>query len=390
MLNSINIGTSGLLGFSKQLETISNNVANLNTAGFKGANAQFSALFSAGGESIGTGQAGTHNGAGLATLPTVVDFSQGQINQTGNDLDVAIDGNGFFILKDDAGNPTYTRDGRFNFDAKGVLVNAAGARVQQLSADGELKDITLEGLRNNPAQATLNIKMSGTLPLTETTKTVTGINVTDGAGATRALTVELKNNTAVTAGSWLVTIKDGATSVGSGEIGFINGRIDPAHSSVAFNYTPAGAAAMPLTLAFDASVTSPATGTATMAVSAVDGWGEGELTGATFDTGGKLVISYSNGQSSKDQRLALAHVNTATDLEQVGGNTFRSTNPQGVKLGLAGGAGSAITSKSVEGSNVDLSKEFSAIIVTQRGYQAASELISTANQMLDTLMHMKG
>ncbi|NHZ42591.1 flagellar basal-body rod protein FlgF [Massilia aquatica] len=392
MLKSINIGTSGLIGFSKELETISNNVANLNTPGFKGANSQFAALFSAGGNSAGAGagKTGTHSGSGLGTLPTMVDFTQGPINQTTSDLDVAIDGNGFFVLHDAAGNTSYTRDGRFNFNNDGILTNAAGDKVQQLSAEGALKDITLEGSRINAALPSTSIKLGGSLSLAESPKVVSGINVIDSVGANRALSVEFKNNGAVTAGSWLVTIKDGTTTVGSGEVRFIDGKLDPARSTVSFNYAPADAAKMPMTLTLNAGMTVLPAGLANISTPTVDGYGQGALSKVTFDKAGKMVINYSNGQTSSGQQLALAQVNTATDLDQVGGNTFKSTNSQAVKLGVAGEDGSAISAKSVEGSNVDLSKAFSAIIVTQRGYQASSELISTANEMLDTLMRMKG
>ncbi|MGZ3182496.1 MAG: flagellar basal-body rod protein FlgF [Telluria sp.] len=388
-LNSINIGTSGLVGFSKELQTISNNVANLNTTGFKGSNSQFAALFSAGGDAAGTG-AGAQAGAGLATLPSMIDFSQGQVNQTGSDLDVAINGSGFFVLKDTAGHLLYTRDGHFNFDAKGILVNGSGDHVQALGADGSLQDITLEGRRTSAASASTAIKVSGTLSTADTTKTVSGVTVTDAAGGTHTLSIEFKNNTAVTAGSWLVTVKDGATSVGTGEIRYNAGTLDPAHASVAFSYGPAGVPALPLTITVDAASTSAASGASTMALGSVDGWGVGALTGATFDSDGKLVISYANSQKSKDQQLALATFGSTSALSQAGGATFRAADPHAATLGVAGGAGSTLATDSLEGSNVDLSKQFSAIIITQRGYQASSELISTANQMLDTLMHMKG
>jgi flagellar hook protein FlgE len=391
MLTSINIGTSGLIGFSKELQTISNNVANLNTPGFKGANAQFSALFSAGGDSAGTSHAGTHSGTGLATMTSTVDFKQGQISQTGNDLDVAIDGNGFFILRDTNGNTSYTRDGRFNFNADGILVNAAGEHVQGLSEAGALQDITLEGARTSAASASAKIKVAGILSTADTLKTVSGVNVTDAAGGSHTLSIEFKNNTAVTPGSWLVTVKDGAATVGTGEVRYILGKLDPAHSTVAFTYSPTGVAALPLTIEVDAASTNPATGTSSMALTSVDGWGTGSLTQATFDAQGKLVISYSNGQTDKKQMLALATFESTSDLEQSGGSSFKAIDEKSAIIGVAGGDGTgSITPDSVEGSNVDLSKQFSAIIITQRGYQAASELISTANQMLDTLMHMKG
>lgn len=391
MLKSINIGTSGLVGFSKGLETISQNVANLNTPGFKGSSSQFSAMFSAGsqGGGVGNGQQGAAGGAGMAPLPSVVDFGQGQVNQTGKDLDVAIDGNGFFVLRDSAGNTSYTRDGRFSFNGEGILVTAKGERVQSLGSDGKLQDITLEGARSNPASASAKVKLNGTLSTADTTKVVSGITVTDGAGGTHTLSIEFKNNTAVTAGSWLVTVKDGTTTVGTGEIKYVNGLLDPAKASVSVNYAPAGVAAMPLTFAVDASSTSAASGASSMALSSVDGYGIGTLTKAAFDESGTLVINYSNGQTSNKQTLALASFASTSALRENGKGAYTSTTPRAVTLGVAKGGASTITGGSLEGSNVDLSKEFSAIIVTQRGYQASSELISTANQMLDTLMRMK-
>ncbi|WP_332879674.1 flagellar basal-body rod protein FlgF [Massilia sp. S19_KUP03_FR1] len=384
-LSSINIGTSGLVGFSRQLETISNNVANLNTPGFKGANSQFSALFSG-----GSGIADASTGSGLAMLPSTVDFVQGQVSQTGNDLDVAIDGQGFFVLRDDTGALLYTRDGRFTFDNHSVLVNNQGAHVQALGTDGGLHDITLDGVRTNPASASATVKLLGTLSTADATKVVSGITVTDGAGGSHTLSVEFKNNTAVTAGSWIATVKEGNTTVATGEARFVNGVLAPAFSTIAFTYNPAGVAPMPMTFVLDAGTTSAASGASSLAVSSVDGYSVGTLGSATFDTSGKLSLSYSNGQKATPQTLALASFGATSELEQGPGTSFRSKRAEAGVLGVADGKISSIAAESLEGSNVDLSRQFSAIIITQRGYQASSELISTANQMLDTLMHMKG
>lgn len=390
MLNSINIGTSGLVGFSKELETISNNVANLNTPGFKGASAQFSSLFDAG-TGTGQGEGGTNSGAGLSLMPSVIDFSQGQVNGTANDLDVAIDGSGFFVLKNTAGETTYTRDGRFSLDAKGVLVNSTGDHVQGLTTDGQLKDLSIADVRTNPAKASTTVTLSGLLAGTDVTKTISVVQVTDSAGATRTLSLEFANNTAVTPGSWLVTVKEGTTSLGTGEIRYaVSGQLDPAFASFSINYAPAGAAPMPLTFTIAAGSTNPATGNSTLAVSNVDGYGTGQLTEATFDASGKLKITYSNGQTTTDQTLALAEFASTNALQQGVGTSYTTTDQQSVRLGTANGTSLSINASSLEGSNVDLSKQFSAIIITQRGYQAASELISTANEMLDTLMRMKG
>ncbi|MFZ6659035.1 flagellar basal-body rod protein FlgF [Undibacterium sp. TJN19] len=390
MLNSIKIATTGLTGFSKELQTISNNVANLNTPGFKGSNAKFSSLFSQEGDSASSGHQGASSGAGLAVLPSVVNFAQGQINQTGNDLDVAVDGNGFFVLHDSRGQTLYTRDGSFKFDSKGFLVDADGNHVQALTNQGVLQDISITGLKNNSASASKAIQLTGRLSTADTDKAVGGVIVTDAVGGSHTLAVNFKNNTAVTPGSWLVTIKDGNDTVATGEVKFINGALDPAHNSISFTYSPAGVSALPLTMTLDASTTSAATGTSTLAVSSIDGYAQGDMSKASFDGEGNLVITYTNGQTSKNQTLALASFSSTDHLVAVSGNKFKSTRQQDVSIGIANSSMSTIDGGSLEGSNVDLSKEFSAIIITQRGYQASSELISTANQMLDTLLHMKG
>lgn len=387
MLNSINIGTTGLTGFSKQLETISNNVANLNTPSFKASNTQFTDLFT---NTPNGGSGNAQTGYGLATLPSVIDFAQGQVNQTGNDMDVAINGNGFFVVNDDTMNETlYTRDGRFSFNQDGILVNANGAHVQGLK-DGRLADITLEGLRTSTASASTSITLTGALLTAETSKQIPDVTVTDSTGGKHTLTVEFVNNSIVTAGSWTVNISDGTTPVATGEVRFVNGRLDLAYNKVSFEYHPDGAAVMPLTLELDTTTTAAATGTSTLAVSKIDGYGEGSVVKTTFDTLGNLVISYSNGQNVKQQQLALVKPGTPADLIAISGNSFRNTRPAAATLGVAVAGQTTITADALEGSNVDLSAQFSSIIVTQRGYQASSQLISTANEMLDVLLHMKG
>lgn len=390
MLTSIKIATTGLTGFSKELQTISNNVANLNTPGFKGSNAKFSSFFSHEGDSASSGHQGASSGAGLALLPSVVNFAQGQINQTGNDLDVAVDGNGFFVLRDNKGQTFYTRDGSFKFDSKGFLVDADGNHVQALTNQGVLQDISVNNLKTNPASASKAIQLSGRLSTADTDKAVGGVIVIDAVGGSHTLAVNFKNNNTASPGSWLVTIKDGNDTVASGEVKFINGALDPARNSVSFTYSPSGVAALPLTLTLDASTTSAATGASTLAVSNIDGYAQGDMSKTSFDGDGNLVVSYTNGQTSKNQTLALASFSSTDHLVAISGNKFKSTRQQDVSLGVASNSLSSIDGGSLEGSNVDLSKEFSAIIITQRGYQASSELISTANQMLDTLLHMKG
>jgi flagellar hook protein FlgE len=146
---------------------------------------------------------------------------------------------------------------------------------------------------------------------------------------------------------------------------------------------------MPLSLTLDPSTTEPSSGSSTLAVETIDGFGQGTVTASSFDANGNLVVTYSNGQTDKSQQLALASFASNDTLVPVSGNNFVTGNEQSVTLGTAQTGVTTIDSSSLEASNVDLSTEFSDIIITQRGYQASSEVISTANQMLDTLIHMK-
>lgn len=390
MFDSIGIGTTGLIGFSKQLQTISNNVTNLNTPGFKQSQSEFSALFSQGGGGASAGQSGAQ-GSGLALMPAVTNFAQGAINQTGNNLDAAVSGEGFFVLKGRDGELRYTRNGEFEFDADGFLVSRGDGnqRVQGLGDKGQLQDISLAGLKSNPAKASTAINLVGGLSTVDTLKTVSGITVFDQAGGSHTLTAEFRNNTAVTAGSWLVTIKEGTITVGTGEIRFSGGLLDPAFKTVSFNYAIPNIAIQPLTLNMDANATGATTGASTLALSSVDGYGVGSMTQTSFDTEGRLVLTYSNGQTVKIQRLALATVDSPDSLEAITGNSYRVARAGAVAYGPPRSGVTTITGGALEASNVDLSSEFSEIIVAQRGYQAASELVSTANQMLDTLLQMK-
>src|SRR5260221_6353189 len=164
MLDSIYVGLTGLTGFSNGLRNISNNVTNINSPGFKGSELQFQDLFyrfQAGVNANGD-QSSLFAGSGLGIGGTTILFRQGELRQTGNDLDTAIQGNGFFVLRQDD-KMFFTRDGQFSLDADGFLVTRAGdARVQAL-VNGQLADISTGALRVSPPKATTTVKFSGNL-----------------------------------------------------------------------------------------------------------------------------------------------------------------------------------------------------------------------------------
>lgn len=390
MIDSIFIALTGLRGFERGLRVISNDTANLNTPGFKSSSLQFSDLCSRDGRPGGEGlDSGTRGGYGVATVGTVTNFLPGQLQSSGNPLDAAIDGLGFFVLRDAAGQVRYTRAGQFKLDADDVLVAASsGERVMAMDAGGELVPVGIAELKTSPAAATKKVVFAGNLSSTATAASVNA-SVFDGSGTTRKLTVKFSRPSA--GASWTLTVLDGTTTVGTGSLAIVNGQPDPAQSQVTLTYAPEGQAEMPLTLDFSSNVTSYDAGSiSTLAVASQDGRKAGGLVSTTFDETGVLVLGYSNGQTVNGPRLALARFGSPDAVVAVGSNQFQATDPRAWVTGVAGEQGfGAVKGGTVEGSNVDLSQQFSDLVVMQRGYQAASQVISTANDMLGELFAMR-
>ena len=391
MLDSIAIAETGLQGYETALKTISNNTANMNTPGFKGSSTEFSdlAFGNAGGGQDGGDASFGHPGLGLETLGTSIDFSQGELQSTSNPLDLAVNGNGFFMTRDTQGNVHYTKDGQFKFDAEGALVSSTtGEHVLAMDGGGALSPISIAGLNTNLPKTTTKITFSGNLSTTATTDTINSVTVIDAAGTSHSLQVTL-TPVAGAAGSWTVTLLDGAATVGTSTLKFTGNVVTPGSGTLSFNYTPAGGTAMPLTLDFSANVTSSDTGgTSSLAVASQDGYASGTLTGETFDSTGTLVLTYSNNQTVKEQQLALAQFSSVDQVEAVGNSEFKAKG-DAWRTGVAGSANfGSIASSEIEGSNVDLSREFSNLVIMQRGYQASSQIVSTASDMLTALFGM--
>jgi flagellar hook protein FlgE len=394
MIDSIYVGITGLLGFTRGLRVISDNTANMNTPGFKSSNLQFSDLFYTNTNLIDSSSEPRKGqiGFGLNTTGTSLSFKQGSLQQTSNALDLAIDGLGLFQLRDDTGKITYTRAGQFDFNGDGVLINkGTNQKVLGLDANGNLVDISIVGLKVNPAKATSIVTFNGNLSSTAPSQTVGGVTVIDAVGGQHTLNVVLTNLSATTPGAWQVDLMDGTTVVGTGQIAFVNGQPDPLNSKVSLIYSPAGVAPIPLTLDFSTNVTSFASGNlSTLAMNTQNGFVPGSLTAITFDATGTLVLTYSNGQTAKGAQLALAQFDSLESIAAVGNNQFIATQTRGWVTGVAGSGGFGnVHASTLEASNVDLSKEFSDLVVMQRGYQSSSQVISTANEMLQELFAMR-
>ncbi len=394
MLESIYVGLTGLTSYARGLNNISNNVANLNTPGFKSSQLQFTDLFyryQTSGEGSGNGSSYAQ-GSGVNTGSSSMVFKQGELRATGNDQDIAIDGNGLFILRKDD-QVFYTRAGQFAFDSEGYLVSRdSQARVAALGGTDSLRDINLNGLRSSPAKATSTVTLTDSLSNNDSGFDLNNVVITDSLGASHTLLLDFDNNKSVTPGSWRVKVKEGATVISDGEIRFgSDGSPLAGFDTHVFTYTPSNGAS-PMVVTLDLKDTNNFSSSASnLKVASQDGQVAGSLTKATFDAEGYLVATYSNGQTVKHDRLALAWFNDMQGLEQTGGNLLMNSSGQERVLGSPGQAlFGKVKGGSIELSNVDLAQQFSELIITQRGYQASSQIITTANEMLQQLFDIKG
>jgi flagellar hook protein FlgE len=391
MFETINIGTSGLLTHAQGLRTVGNNLANVNTPGFKSGQLVFSDLFNkgaGGGGQSGAAGSGGHGG-GLGSLGTHVNFKAGLDTSTGNPLDVNIDGNGFYAIERD-GQILYTRSGNFHFDEKGILVNAAGEHVKGL-VDGKLVDVSVENLDRSLPKATTKVAFRGNLTSTVLTPPINpslrSVAVYDTEGVSRPINLSFKNTGS---GGFEVTVTDAAgATLATGTIKFAGGFPVADANSIAFSYAPAGAKPFDVRLDFSENVTSLVDQT-TLSMASQDGYAAGVRTDQSIDSNGTIKLYYSNGQTADGPRLALANFRSASELEQQSGSAFSLKQGGQAEYGHAGDATfGTLRAGHLEGSNVDLAEEFGNLILMQRGYQASSHVISTANEMIQQLFDMK-
>ncbi|MFC4161863.1 flagellar hook protein FlgE [Chitinimonas lacunae] len=389
MIDSIFVGMAGLSSYSRGLKVISNNVTNMNTPGFKSSQLQFSDLFYQGG---GMGGDNSHQfGTGVGTLGTYLNLKSGDYRQTGNSLDLSCGGQGFFVLQDEAGNIRYTRAGQFDFDAQGQLKDrSSGAAVMGMDENGKLQPITLDGLNSSQPKATGDINLNGSLPVGRD-HVIDGVSVFDVAGGEHLLKLTFTNTVTGTPSTWKVTISENGNQIGSGEFQFSDGKPVIGKDMVPIAFT-GGSQPFSFRLKLSPDVRSAQTpaNSAMLAVEKKDGYGLGTLTGKSFDAAGYLVATYSNGQTVKGKRIALARFDSAEALEQLGDGSFIARNSNAVHYGTSNREFGEIKSGTIEVSNVDLSQEFSDLVLMQRGYQASSQLVSTANEMIQQLFDMKG
>ncbi|WP_350348549.1 flagellar hook protein FlgE [Agromyces sp. G08B096] len=385
MLRSLFSGISGLRAHQTMLDVTGNNIANVNTAGFKGSATQFQDTLSQliqGGGAPGAAIGGTNPaqvGLGVQLAGISTNFSQGSAQATGRASDLMISGDGFFVVQ--AGGETlYTRAGGFDFDAQGRLVTPDGALVMGWNAvggvvnqGGGLANITLPRGAVSPAVATTEVRFSGNLPSDAAagTEIVRDLDVYGPDGTATTVTLTFTRNAA----GWEVS--DGTATLDT--LTFADG-------------LPTG----PTTLTVGGVTVDLAgvTGYAdlsTLKVAGQDGRAAGTLDSYSIGPDGTITGAFSNGATEAVGRIALATFVNPGGLEKAGDSRYRATaNTGAVELGAAGDPGyGALASGYLEMSNVDLSQEFTNLIIAQRGFQANARIITTSDEVLQELTNLK-
>lgn len=373
---------SGLFSFSRSLDTVSNNVSNMNTPGFRGSDTFF--------ENVNGGRGARIAGEGLRTTP-------GDIRQTGNPTDVAIDGNGFFILRDDTGNLYYTRAGQFRFNDQGLLTDSVtGYQVMAVDNAGNLSSIDLDTYRTLPPQATTSVRMAGNIVPNTPSLTLSSFQIYDASGTVHILTTTLTDNSSATTpptpGNYLVSVKDETgTVVGTGQVTFgTNGTPQAGSNTVTLNLTYRGIAqTVNLNFgtpgAFDGATNLSGLST-NLGGQVTDGHPLLGITDLSFDSAGKLQFVYSASERRTGPQLALATFANESSMELVGGRLVAGSSVQQRQIGRPGeGVFGKIAGKSLELANVDLTQEFADMIIIQRGYQASSRVMTVSNEMIEQL-----
>src|SRR5512140_3145505 len=391
MLRAFLSGISGLRNHQLRMDVIGNNIANMNTVGFKSSRVTFEEGFAevlAGASgpsdtrgSINAEQVGS--GARVAGIDTL--FSQGALEATGQPLDMAIQGRTLFVLSDGEKN-LYSRAGNFRMDPSGRLVLAGtGLALQGINADssgqltGPSGDIILHPDETAPARKTTRIELKGNLDAAAEvdTKHVMAGTVYDELGNPIELTLIF---TAQGDGKWTWEARttDGELAPPSG--GTVTFGADGSLQTLDYGDGPSGlkltqadGTSLNIDLITAAGALVSRAGDSTAAVSSQDGRRAGELVSVSVEQDGTIQGVFSNGEVRNLARIAQASFANISGLERAG-ETASSGEAQ---IGFAGEAGSSVLSGALENSNVDISKEFTDMIIAQRGFQANARVITT-------------
>ena len=400
---SFQIALSGLNAASTDLQVTSNNVANANTIGFKSSRAEFADVFS--GDAVGIG-----NGVRLSDVRQ--EFTQGNVEITSRQLDLAISGNGFFITSDD-GTRLYSRVGSFGLDAGGIVQNAEGERLQIYAPvagtggfnQGDLIDLEITSETAPPVASTtvdMNINLPANAPVIGATfdendpatyNHSTSTVLYDSLGAAHTATYFFARTGA--SGGWEVNMTFDGTRISTPPVPQFTfnttGTIDtPAGGTIAFP-TIAVAGANNLNVALQLGNTTQYGANFTVNSVNPDGQAEGRLRGIEIDQTGVVFARFSNGQSLTLGKVALANFSNPEGLQKISDTSFQETFGSGnAQTGEASESNfGLIQSGALETSNVDLTEQLVRLITAQRLFQANAQVISTQDTITQTIINIR-
>ncbi len=401
---TFSIALSGLSAASSALDVTSNNISNANTVGFKNSQAEFADVYASGAVNLNT----STGGEGVRVVTAAQQFTQGDISTTSTPLDMAINGNGFFTLNSPSGT-VYTRNGQFSEDQTGNVITSTGQFLQVYPPlpnggfnTGALQNLNLETAQSAPVPTTggnviLNLPSNDPAipaatvfnPADPTTYSQsTSTTVYDSLGNSYPATLYFTQTT--TPGTWAVNMTVNGQSAGPAQTLTFSatGQVSSAPSLTFGGFSPADGATAPMSMAFNFAQTTQY-GTQFAVTSIIqNGYTTGQLSTVSVDPTGVVSAVYTNGRTTELGQLAIANFPNPQGLQQLGDTNWAQTFSSGtVVQGTANSAGfGSIQSSALESSNVDLTTELVNMITEQRAFQANAQVITTADQMSQTVI----
>jgi flagellar hook protein FlgE len=405
---SFRVALSGLNAAQADLSVTANNIANANTTGFKQSRAEFADFFPV----SAYGLADNAIGSGVRLDRVAQQFSQGTVNFTNSALDLAISGEGFFTLSD-SGSMVYSRSGAFGTDRNGYVVNASGQRLQvfpPIAGTSSFDTAQLSDLRmstaDNPPAATTRIEAGYTLPANASVPTVTPFDATDPNSFNHTTAVTIYDSLGAAHQASLFFVKtanpnewemysqvDGGAVGGAQTLQYsTSGTLtSPVGGDIVLPASATTTGSAPLNLTVNVSASTQYGERFSVARLSQDGYTTGRLSGIEVGDGGVVQARYTNGQSSPLGQLALATFPNNQGLQQIGDTVWaESFNAGSAIRGIAGsGSFGLVQSGALEASNVDLTEQLVNMITAQRNFQANAQMISTSDQVTQTIINIR-
>ena len=396
------VALSGLNAASSDLSVTANNIANANTTGFKASRAEFADVFAVGAQNIGNG---------VAMSSVTQEFSQGGVDFTDRGLDLAISGEGFFTMSD-RGVTSYTRAGSFGVDREGFVVNSQNQRLQifPMASNGSFNTGTLSDLRlataDSPPQATTRAEFGINLPANASVPSVptfdpanassynhsTAVTIYDSLGASHTATAYFVKT--ATPNQWESRFYIDGTAVGGANamtysnLGVLTAPVGGGITLPAFA-PPNGAA--PINMTADLLNSTQYGSQFGVNQLTQDGFASGRLSSIDVDGNGVIFARFTNGRSEPLGQVALSNFANTQGLRQLGDTSWSETFTSGDAVRGSPGTGSMglIQSGALESSNVDLTEQLVNMITAQRNFQANAQMISTADQVTQTIINIR-